>query len=104
MALTVFHVVCFAAESPTKKESPANSESEQPAQQPLYANDPPKDPSPPVTPTALKEVNGTSTPDGKPPRSPSPETQKANNEKASINKSPPTTKKVEQLYDIPVGE
>lgn len=112
--------VCFAAEdlsqSPTKKDSP-KSETTQ-----LYANDPvvpttptktdstppstPVDPPTPATPTVKvnpPEINGETTPDGK-PSSPEPSAPQAANEKASINNAQTNNKNVEELYDIPIGK
>lgn len=62
--------------------------------------------SPPASPKKI-EQNGTSSPDGK--KSPSPEPIAANvaNNNATVDVPKPNTnndKKVEELYDIPVGE
>jgi amphiphysin len=103
------------SQSPTKKDSP-KSETTQ-----LYANDPvvpttptktdstppstPVDPPTPVTPPVKvnpPEINGETTPDGK-PSSPEPSAPQAANEKASINNAQTNNKNVEELYDIPIG-
>jgi amphiphysin len=48
------------------------------------------------------EINGETTPDGK-PSSPEPSAPQAANEKASINNAQTNNKNVEELYDIPIG-
>ncbi|XP_028130979.1 amphiphysin isoform X1 [Diabrotica virgifera virgifera] len=98
------------AESPTKKSSPKldstpttpTKHEETPTEQvtPTHEQPPPL----PATsaPTPKPEVNGTTTPDGN--RSPSPKPQPAaTNDNSATNNNNANNKKVEELYDIPVG-
>ncbi|CAG9830566.1 unnamed protein product [Diabrotica balteata] len=97
------------AESPTKKSSPKldstpttpTKHEETPEQvTPTHEQTPPL----PATsaPPPKPEVNGTTTPDGN--RSPSPKPQPAaTNDNSATNNNNANNKKVEELYDIPVG-